>query len=82
MSVGELQIGDVVYARSTLFNDGSIPELAADAVVAREGTRGVVVNIGHVEEAPDMELLLVRFEDDNLELGPPTGCWPDEIRSG
>jgi hypothetical protein len=21
----------------------------------------------------------VRFEDENRELGPPVGCWPEEI---
>jgi nitrogen fixation protein NifZ len=84
MSLQELQPGDIVYAKTTLYNDeGSIPELPADAVIAEAGTRGVILNIGHLEEQPDAELYLVRFEqkDKNNDLGPPTGCWPEELSS-
>ncbi len=24
-------------------------------------------------------VFLVRFEDRELNLGPPTGCWPEEL---
>lgn len=77
----ELQIGDVVYARDTLYNDGSHPGQSADAVLAEAGCRGVVVNIGHYEELPERELFLVRFEDNDTVLGPPVGCWREELTS-
>ncbi|OUD14489.1 nitrogen fixation protein NifZ [Thioflexithrix psekupsensis] len=84
MSVQQLQPGDVVYARVDLYNDeGSIPELPEGAMIATVGTRGVVVNVGHLEQQPSLTLYLVRFEQkdqDNL-LGPPTGCWPEELAS-
>lgn len=79
MSLKELQPGDVVYAASHIINDGSIPSLDDSAMIASPGTRGVIINIGHLEEAPERELFLVRFEDAQLNLGPPAGCWPEEL---
>jgi nitrogen fixation protein NifZ len=79
MTLEQLQPGDVVYAASHIVNDGSIPTLEDSALIAVPGTRGVIVNIGHLEEAPQRELFLVRFEDADLTLGPPTGCWPEEL---
>lgn len=79
MTLEHLQPGDVIYAAQAIRNDGSIPTLAADAIIAAAGARGVIVNIGHLEDAPDRELFLVRFEDEHHVLGPPTGCWPEEL---
>lgn len=84
MSLRQLNLGDIVYAKKALHNDeGSIPELPEGALIADIGTRGVLVNIGHLEELPDAELYLVRFEqkDKNNDLGPPTGCWAEELAS-
>lgn len=81
MTLKQLQPGDVVYAASDIVNDGSIPTLEGSALIATPGTRGVIVNIGHLEETPERELFLVRFEDSDLNLGPPTGCWPEELSS-
>ena len=64
---------------SRILNDGSIPTLEQAALIAVPGTRGVVVNIGHLEEVPQQALFLVRFEDAQRNLGPPTGCWPEEL---
>jgi nitrogen fixation protein NifZ len=75
----QLQPGDRIYAHGEIRSDGSIPGLAADAVLAAPGTRGVIINIGHLEEDPARELYLVRFEDAQLDLGPPVGCWPEEL---
>jgi len=79
MVLKQLQPGDVVYASSHIMNDGSIPALEETAMIAAPGTRGVIVNIGHLEDAPERELFLVRFEDADLNLGPPAGCWPEEL---
>jgi len=75
----QLQPGDRIYARGEIRSDGSIPGVAADAVLASPGTRGVIINIGHLEEDPGRALYLVRFEDERLDLGPPVGCWPEEL---
>lgn len=75
-------IGDIVFARVALINDGGIPELAPDALLAAPGRRGVVVNVGHVEADLDQEICLVRFEDadgGSGTLGPPVGCLPEEL---
>ena len=79
MTLKQLQPGDVVYAASHIINDGSIPTLDNTAMIATPGTRGVIINIGHLEDIPERELFLVRFEDENLNLGPPAGCWPEEL---
>lgn len=77
--ISTLQPGDRIYAQVEIRSDGSIPGLAADAVLASPGTRGVIINIGHLEEDPGRALYLVRFEDERLDLGPPVGCWPEEL---
>lgn len=81
MNVETLEPGDTVYATQELRNDGSIPGVPENELIAASGTRGVLVNIGHFEEQPDVTLYLVRFENEDLTLGPPVGCWPDEIRA-
>ncbi|MBK1722171.1 nitrogen fixation protein NifZ [Thiocystis violacea] len=81
MDLIQLSPGDMVFAAKDIFNDGGIPDIAQDALIAKAGTRGVIVNIGHLEENPDKELYLVRFEGADLVLGPPTGCWEDELKA-
>lgn len=71
-------IGEIAFARQDIFNDGSMPETPQDALLAAAGTRGVIVQIGYME-AEDVEIYLVRFEDENLVLGPPVGCLVDEL---
>lgn len=79
MNIEELQPGDVVYAASHIYNDGGIPDYPNDALIAVPGTQGVIVNTGHYEEAPQRTIYLVRFENEKLDLGPPTGCWAEEL---
>ncbi|MET0064004.1 MAG: nitrogen fixation protein NifZ [Candidatus Thiodiazotropha endolucinida] len=81
MNLQDLQPGDVVFAASHIFNDGGIPDVPADELLAEPGTRGVIVETGHLEEAPERTVYLVRFEDRELNLGPPTGCWPEELKT-
>ena len=80
MTAQQYQPGDIIYAAADIINDGSIPELAAQALIAATGTRGVVLNIGHLEEFPDKSLYLARFEaGEDKALGPAVGCWPEEL---
>jgi nitrogen fixation protein NifZ len=79
MTLEQLKPGDAVYAASHIYNDGGIPEIDNDALLAKPGTRGVLIETGHLEEAPERTIYLVRFEDSELNLGPPTGCWPEEL---
>jgi nitrogen fixation protein NifZ len=76
----EVEPGDMVYAAREIRNDGSVPDLEGDAVIAPAGGRGVVLRVGHLEEEPGTAVFLVRFEDAQLELGPPVGCWEDDLR--
>ncbi len=79
MNVEDLELGDVVYAAKTLTDDGSIPGGAEGEILAEAGTRGVITLIGHVEEEPDRSVFLVRFEDKNMNLGSPVGCWVEDL---
>jgi len=79
MNLEQLSPGDTIYASSHIYNDGCIPGIPADRLLARPGTRGVIVETGHLEEEPRRRVYLVRFEDHELNLGPPTGCWPEEL---
>jgi len=79
MKVEDLDIGDVVYAAKTLTDDGSIPGGAEGALLAEAGARGVITLIGHVEEEPHRSVFLVRFEDKDMNLGNPIGCWLEDL---
>lgn len=79
MNVEDLDLGDVVYAANTLLNDGSMPGREVGDVLAIAGTRGVIVMKGYIEEDPGRSVFLVRFEDANLNLGPPIGCWCEDL---
>ncbi|GAB2190317.1 hypothetical protein MAH1_19250 [Sessilibacter sp. MAH1] len=76
-----LQPGDTIFATKDILNDGSFPEKAEEELLVSKGTRGVIVNFGHLEENEDQEIFLVQFEKGNesAELGPPIGCWPEDI---
>ena len=80
MSLEQLEPGDMVFANTNIYNDGSIPHIPVEAHLATPGTRGVLLNTGHLEEQPDKTIYLVRFEDQQQELGPPVSCWAEEIR--
>ena len=74
MELDQIEPGDMVFATTDIYNDGSIPHLPTDARLATSGARGVLLNTGHLEEQPDRQIYLVRFEDEHLNLGPPAGC--------
>jgi nitrogen fixation protein NifZ len=79
MNVEHLDLGDVVYAAHPIVDDGSMPGSEEGAVLATQGARGVIVMKGHVEEQEDKTVFLVRFEDAALNLGPPIGCWVEDL---
>ncbi|WP_347987771.1 nitrogen fixation protein NifZ [Methylomonas sp. AM2-LC] len=79
MKVDELDLGDVVYAAHSIFDDGSMPDSKEGELLASAGTRGVIVMKGHVEEDPTLNVFLVRFEDNDMNLGPLIGCWTSDL---
>lgn len=79
MKLTDLDIGDTVYAAATITDDGSIPGGEEGHVLAEAGTRGVITMIGHLEEQPERSVFLVRFEDKDLNLGNPIGCWAEDL---
>ncbi|MDD5274970.1 MAG: nitrogen fixation protein NifZ [Methylovulum sp.] len=79
MRVEDLDIGDIVYAATTLTDDGSIPGGSEGEILAELGTRGVITLIGHIEEQPERSVYLVRFEDKEMNLGNPVGCWVEDL---
>lgn len=79
MNLEQLSPGDMVYAASHIYNDGGIPGVPENTLLAEPGARGVILETGHLEETPHRKVFLVRFEDKDLNLGPPTGCWPEEL---
>ena len=79
MKLEELQPGDMVFAATDIYDDGSLPGSVAGTLIAPVKSRGVILNKGHLEEEPEKELYLVRFETEDKELGNPVGCWPHEL---
>jgi nitrogen fixation protein NifZ len=79
--------GDMVFAASDLYNDelaedGSslMPEAEPGALLTAAGTRGMIVNVGHPQAAPEQVIYLVSFETGpDKELGLPFGCLPEEL---
>lgn len=83
MNVEDLNLGDVVYAAHAILDDGSMPDCEEEGeLLADAGSRGVIVMKGHHEEEPTRTVFLVRFEDKNLELGKPIGCWAEDLKVG
>ncbi|PPD35933.1 MAG: nitrogen fixation protein NifZ [Methylomonas sp.] len=80
MKVDDLDLGDVVYAAHDIIDDGSMPDGEESVLLAEAGARGVIVMKGHVEEEPGRSVFLVRFEDKELNLGRPIGCWEEDLR--
>jgi nitrogen fixation protein NifZ len=72
-------VGDCVYAREAIENDGGMPDLPNHALVAAAGARGVIVQVGHTEADPRQTLYAVRFEDAEGHLGAVVGCLPEEL---
>jgi nitrogen fixation protein NifZ len=79
MNIEDLDLGDVVYAANNIVNDGSMPGSEENEILAQQGSRGVIVMKGYVEESPDRSVFLIRFEDKDLNLGPPIGCWGEDL---
>jgi nitrogen fixation protein NifZ len=73
--------GDVVYAATAIYNDGGLEDVAENALLAAAGTRGVLVRKGHLEEDKTRSVFLVCFEDAEKNLGPPIGCYAEELRA-
>jgi nitrogen fixation protein NifZ len=79
-----------VFAALDLFNDpleetgeSGIPGLNPGDLLAPAGTRGMVVNVGHAEAAPEDEIYLVSFETGpDGTLAEPIGCLADELSYG
>ncbi|MGR9117347.1 MAG: nitrogen fixation protein NifZ [Gammaproteobacteria bacterium] len=79
MNVNDLEIGDVVYAAHNIVDDGSMPDNRFGDVLAEAGARGVIVMRGYVEEDPEKNVFLVRFEDNEMNLGRPIGCFSEDL---
>ena len=69
----KFQWGQPVQTIDDLFNDGSYPNLPADALLVNGGDRGEIVQIGaHVES--NTTVYLVEFSENRV-----IGCLEDEI---
>lgn len=79
MNIEDLDLGDVVYAAHAITDDGSMPDSEEGEILATEGARGVIVMKGYIEEDPSRSVFLVRFEDKDLNLGRPIGCWSEDL---
>lgn len=74
------EIGDLVYATEDIFNDGGVPGVEEDGLIAEAGARGVVVHFGVAEADKSKEIYLVQFETGpDKALGDPVGCLPEEL---
>ncbi len=79
MSVYYLQPGDMIEAAKDILNDGSFP--SEKELLVSKGTKGVIVNIGYLEENDEKLVFLIRFEGEDDYLGQPIGCWEEDIQS-
>jgi len=85
--MSQYNAGDMVFATHDLLNDvneetgeSGVPGLLPGMMLARAGTRGMVVNVGHLEDNPDDAIYLVSFETGpGGALAEPIGCLAEEI---
>jgi nitrogen fixation protein NifZ len=69
----KFQWGQPVMTAADLINDGSYPDAPLDTLLAAQGTRGEIVNVGLIEETGD-PVYLVEFPD-----GKVIGVFEEEI---
>lgn len=74
--------GDIVFATCDIFNDGTFPDQEDNALLVKAGTRGILLNHGHLEHDENQIIYLVQFQMGSGldELTPPIGCWPDDVK--
>ena len=65
--------GQKVCAVADLYNDGSYPDRAPDALLVAAGSEGEIVQVGHHEEA-NLPIYLVEFPN-----GCVVGCFEEEL---
>lgn len=70
--------GDLVYALRNLVSDGHVPDTQAGDMLVPAATRGMVVQVGTIEDHPEIAVYLVRFEGTDGALGPALGCLTEE----
>lgn len=78
-SQARFDMGEMVFCTEDIFNDGGVPDMDEDGLIALAGSRGVVVNVGYVEADDRIDIYLVRFEQADGNLGPPVGCLVEEL---
>jgi nitrogen fixation protein NifZ len=79
MSTRGYEVGDLVYSSVDIHNDGGVPDVEEQGLLAAAGTRGVVVRTGSAQARPELRIYLVRFEGPDQVLGPPVGCLDEEL---
>jgi len=72
-------VGDVVFSRMDIHNDGGVPDVAEGGLLARAGARGIVVRVSAARDRGKQPIYLVRFESADEMLGPPIGCLDEEL---
>jgi nitrogen fixation protein NifZ len=73
------EVGDLVLSRTDIYNDGGVPDAEEGALLARAGTRGIVVRAASTRADHKAGIYLVRFEGSHQLLGPPIGCLDEEL---
>ncbi|MER2518359.1 MAG: nitrogen fixation protein NifZ [Candidatus Accumulibacter phosphatis] len=80
MAIIPYQTGDLVFAAEDIFNDGGVPGIEAQGLIAAAGSRGVIIDSGVAAMDDSREVYLVRFESGpEAILGNPVGCLPEEL---
>jgi nitrogen fixation protein NifZ len=72
-------VGDLVFSRMDIYNDGGVPDAEDGALLARAGTRGIVVRAAGALRRQQARIYLVKFEAPDSMLGPTVGCLEEEL---
>jgi len=73
------KVGDLVFSRIDIYNDGGVPDAELGALLAVAGTRGIVIRAGRERGGTKATIYIVRFEGPDQLLGPPVGCLDEEL---
>jgi nitrogen fixation protein NifZ len=79
MAARHYEVGDLVYSRTDIYNDGGVPDAEDGALLAKAGTRGIVVRSARHRTHGKPCIYIIRFEGPDQLLGPPIGCLEEEL---
>jgi nitrogen fixation protein NifZ len=79
MAGRRFEVGDLVFSRMDIYNDGGTPDVEQGAILAPAGTRGIIVRVPAKQTRFKEMVYVVRFERADQLLGSAVACLEEEL---